>query len=140
MCLTQSFNTALALMSFLFQTKFKDPTTRRSQAIVTVLINPSLSFQNGLNQNGMGPRSSSSSIYNKIDLWSEVILGKILEEMTFLADNIELCTKKWSSLAEMLVAPNLLFDHVNLPLFGLKSISSNDKIKLSTSFSKGSLP
>ena len=68
-----------------------------------------------------------------------MILGRTLEEIPFLS-NIELYTRKQSSLAEILAASTLLFGYVNLPRFGLKSVGSHATMKLSTIFSIGSFP
>ena len=84
--------------------------------------------------------SSLSSIYRIIGLWSEVILGKIHEEIFFLSNNREICTRNRSNLEEMFAAPNLLFVHVYLIFFGLNSISSHVKMIFSTNFNMGSLP
>ena len=109
-------------------------------ALDIVFIKPSCSIQRGLNQKGMGLRSSSSSICNNIGLWSEESLGKILEEIIFFSIRKELWTKKWSNLAEILVAPIQLLVHVYFPFFGLKSNRSHNRMKFSSNLCMGSLP
>jgi hypothetical protein len=78
-----------------------EPVTEVDHAIQTVSAKPLFVFHNGLNLNGIGPSFSSSSSKSKMGLWSEVSLGRMAVEISFLYNNKVLWTINLSNLADM---------------------------------------
>ena len=77
--LAQLFSSALSLFSFCSQVKEGDPGIEIDQEFVITCWKLSWSNQSGLKRKGMGPRVASKKISSRIGLWSEVLLGRILD-------------------------------------------------------------
>ena len=60
------------------------------EASLTVSQKPSCSIHKGMNLNGMGPKSTSSSTNNEMGRWSKDNLGKFFDDIRKSPSNKEL--------------------------------------------------